>query len=242
MRISTFIFCCLLINYPSVGQIRSIVKSIDEVEFSVGPSYVTLHNKSLSNRNRETKISPVIKLGGVYHLTKRTSLLINFSYERKGFKQESQVFFYDPSIDVTNCKCTLSTEPGILKTNLNLDYLVFSPQARVAIHKNVFIEAGLFVGTLVKAQIKSHRLWDGVRTTFDASINVKDVDIGQSTSVMFFKKFSERTIFFIKATNSLGLIDIDNPQQASKTHTNSFSITTGINLPLNSMKQLNNRY
>lgn len=209
-----------------------VLKSIDEIEIAGGPSLVSLYNENITNDIRKPKIGFTVRVGLLYTLSERFSLNTSFLYERKGLKTRYEVWYYDPSIDSTNCQCTTSL--GTKENNSNIDYLTLSTIVNFLPEKtNFYVGAGPFLSYLFKIKSYSKNLWDNSISYSGDNDSLKDIDLGISLSLGYKLALKENVFLNFQAMNNYGLLNIGNTSVTkTKTSTNSFSIQLGINYKL----------
>ena len=195
------------ISVSGQEQIIRVIKHIDELEISAGPSSVTLYNKWINSDNRELKVAYTLRLASTFNINDRLSFISALYFERKGYKIEYQTWYYDPSIDFDNCKCT--TSPGKVEMDTNIDYITFSPHIRLKLLSNrLHFSAGPYVSYLTKYSHQRTNKWDGV-TNNSRDHNLKNYDLGLSLSIGYKLELSDRyTLDFILLDN-LGLLNIE---------------------------------
>jgi hypothetical protein len=211
----------------SKGQFR-LLKSIDDIEFSIGPSIVSLHNKNLSDI-RQPKIGYTIRLNFLEFLDDNIILNTGLYFERKGLKTKYKVSYYDPRIDSSNCMCT--TSDGYSKNDVSMNYATLNPQLRILLTKSKFyIDLGFYLSYLLKSNSKTINLWDNT-TYYNNNIDQnRKFDFGCSLSLGYRITMNKRVVNFILSEN-YGILNITNPDFSSTTtNTNAFSFTISLNL------------
>lgn len=219
-----------LLSLPSQAQLSSFLKSIDEVEIQMGPGLVSLYNENITKDIRQLKIGYTAKLGLIHSFNKKFSLSTGLLYQRKGLKTKYQVLYYDPSIDVNNCKCTTSL--GTTENNSNMDYISLAILLNVKVREtNFYINGGPFVGHLLKAQGERKNLWDNSYEINDIKYLYKKTDFGISLSIGYKFIIKEKTGFYIQIIDNYGLLNITNTKVSQTvTKTSSFSILVGLTI------------
>jgi hypothetical protein len=221
--------------YLSYGQLKYIINKVDNLEISIAPSMVTLHNENITSVNREIKIGYSVGVSGEFILNNKLSLITNISYERKGLKTQNKVWYYDPTIDYDDCKCTTSL--GTYSTNSNLDYLTITIPLRLnLLNQKLLVEFGPYSGYLLKAKSTTTQHWNGVKYYTTDNIK-KDFDFGISIGAGYKQKLGDKyTMTFILRDN-IGLINInDKNKTETVTKTSSLLLQIGLTLKLGTMK------
>lgn len=224
----------LLSTEASHAQIRSLLKNIDEFEIQFGPGLVSLYNENITKDIRQLKIGYTAKLGLVHSFSKVLSLNTEFLYQRKGLKTKYQVSYYDPSIDINNCKCTTSL--GIVETYSNLDYLTFAPLLRYNPKRpNINFEIGPFASYLLKSKAYTRHVWDGSINYQNNKDNLKNLDAGFTLSISYQFLIKESINLNIMISDNYGMLNIGNTTIIDViTKTNSLSLLVGIAIKQNS--------
>lgn len=217
-----------LLSLPSQAQLSSFLKSIDEVEIQMGPGLVSLYNENITKDIRQLKIGYTAKLGLIHSFNKKFSLSTGLLYQRKGLKTKYQVLYYDPSIDVNNCKCTTSL--GTIENNSNMDYLTLAPLLRIKPRQtNLFFEVGPFISYLMRSKGYSKHLWDGSMSYWNNANSVKNIDAGFTLSIGYQFLIKEHIYLNLMAIDNYGMINIQNTSISDDvTKTNSLYFLIGI--------------
>jgi len=216
-----------LLSNSSNAQISQVFKSIDKVDLQVGPGFVTLFNENVTKFIRESKIGYSANIGLIHLFNEKISLNTNFSYARKGVRAKYQVSYYDPTIDINNCKCTTSV--GTIESNSNIDYLIFSPLIRINLKQEfLYFETGPFISYLLKSNGYTKNLWDG-SINYSNTNNIKDFDSGISLSIGYQFIISDNVYLNVKIIDSYGLLNIVKTSSSDVfTKTNSIYLLAGI--------------
>jgi hypothetical protein len=214
----------LLTAISANAQFR-VLKNIDEIEFTMGPSFVSLYNENITDNLRQPKIGYSAKIGLLYSLNENFSVNINFLFQRKGLKTKYEVSYYDPSIDSTNCQCT--TSQGFQENNSSLDYLMIAPLMRFFPRKtNLYIDVGPFAGYLLKAKTKTTNLWDHTNYYGNGNDSFKKTDFGIIISFGYRVQIKDGTHLILELTDSIGLLNVSTT--STNTTTNAFSFALGV--------------
>lgn len=231
-------FSILMVSVISLNAQFRIFKGVDEIEVTIGPSLISLYNENIRKDIRQPKVGLIARVGLLYKLNERITLSTNLAYEKKGSKISQNVWYYDPSIDSTNCQCTVSL--GESDYNSNLNYV--SVISTIRLHSKgigLYIDAGLFINYLVKAQGVRENSWDNTIEYSYLMNNFKKYDAGISLSVGYQFQINGRLSFSIQLMNNYGLLNINNTKVVEGfSRTNSLSFQTGLNYKFNKSKSL----
>jgi hypothetical protein len=227
------IIITILIPFSVSGQeqIVRVIKHIDELEISAGPSSVTLLNKWINSDNRELKVAYTLRLASTFNINDRLSFISTLYFERKGYKIEYQTWYNDSSIDFDNCMCTESL--GKVEMDTNIDYITFSPQIRLKLLSNrLHFSTGPYVSYLTKYLHRRTDKWDGA-TYVSKDHNFKNYDLGLSLSIGYKIELSDTYTLDLILMDNLGLLNIEEMyKNETVTKTNSLSFQVGINYKL----------
>ena len=222
--ISTALLIC---TFTCQAQFRSLLKSIDEIEFSGGPALVRKLNINITKDERQIKIGYVFNLGAIHELSSKFSLNTNLTYERKGYKGKFQTSYYDPTIDFNNCKCTTSV--GFRKVNASADYFVVALRLRYQTKYGFYLSAGPYVGHILKAKVKETFLWDNTSYTQNGLQDYKKIDFGLSVLLGYKIRVNSSNDLNLQLFDNYGLINTANAAPRIKITNNLLAFTIGLN-------------
>ena len=217
-----------LLPFSGYAQLNTLLKNVDEVEIQFGPGLVSLYNENITKEIRQLKAGYDAKLGLVHSFSKGFSLNTEFHYQRKGLKAKYEVSYYDPSIDVTNCKCTTSL--GIVETNSSLDYLTLAPLLRYNLKRtDLNFQMGPFVSYLLKSRVSSKHVWNGSVDYQNNKDNLKNLDAGVMLSISYQFLIKENTYLNLMISDNYGMLNIGKTAVNDVvTKTNSLYVLVGI--------------
>jgi len=231
MRKGVMIAYLVVLVHNSNAQLQQIFSNVDEVQFTAGPSIVSLYNENISSDQRQLKIGYTVRGALIYNLNKKISLGFNFMFERKGLKTKLQASYYDESIDSLNCLCT--TSEGYIENNSHRDYLTFSITPRYFIIKGLYTSVGPYISYLLKVQVFRTNLWDGTKSYRTGSQTSKNYDLGVHFGLGYYIPISDRLSITSEVSNTFGLLNTgDTRVTSTETTTNSLSLQIGLNLKL----------
>jgi hypothetical protein len=217
--------------FISHGQLKYIFDKMDNFEISIGPSIVTLNNENISGDNRQIKIGYSVGIAGAFNLNNRLTLITNISYERKGLKTENKTWYYDPTIDYDDCKCTTSL--GTYSTNSNIDYVTITIPLRLnLLDKKLVIEFGPYSGYLLKTKSSTTHHWNGARYySTDNTLNY--FDFGLSIGAGYKLNISDKHSMLFILRDNFGLLNIsDKSRTDTVTKTSSFLLQIGLSFKI----------
>lgn len=225
MRHRILITVILLTSQYGNCQIFNLIKKVDIIEFSGGPSSVILNSTYIDKKERELKITPTFRLSTVYGLTDKLSIVVSLLHEKKGMTIQYTTWHYDPTIDFDDCKCTTSL--GQVTQNWDLHYFTFSPTLRYSVLQYLSVELGTFVSYLNKSRWSRKNHWDG--TTYYSTNNpYKKYDFGLLVSLGYRIPISNNYFLTFNIQDTFGLINIADKSTSEKIKTNSLSGQIGI--------------
>jgi hypothetical protein len=210
------------------AQIFKFLKNVDQIEISAGPSLATLVDRNFQfGKNLENKVGFAAKLSFDSKLTKGISISTAVLYERKGFKRRSTGYYYDPSKDSTNCKCTMSV--GDSEFNSSRDFIEFLISPKFNLSKRFFLSSGFYMGYLVNTVTIEKYSWQGTVKYKGINPDIQRFDAGIALSLSYKLSLKSLKSIVISVNEMLGLRDISK-SLTSGNKLNSFIIQVGYTL------------
>jgi len=216
----------ILLQFPKCNsQIFQFLKKADHIEISGGPSLATLRmNDKIEQMKLVPKIGYAAKLDFDFYINKLISVNTTFFYERKGYKRKSVGYYYDPTKDSTNCKCTTSL--GQSEVNSSRDYLEFSLAPKFKIARNFYVKSGIYFGYLLAIITVEKYSWTNSNQYRGISPDLRRIDAGVTISLNYNIKIGDTNTIAISLNEVYGLMDIAK-STSSGNRTNSISLQIG---------------
>lgn len=230
--LKSLLFTVLLGVTVTVGAQFKAFKKIDEIEVSVGPSFLSIRGSQEVSQGRE----PLVKLnGGIsleHNLNDKISFIGGIFYGKKGGRQVLKVIYYDTVSQLE--------ERGEIEYVVEFKYLSIPIVVRYNFLKKkiLFIEAGPYLGILLRETTTITRLYSGDKNSFDGTENYGNdfgISIGVGLNLPIYNKIS----LSAKINSNIGLNDVSKLDakmfSGDVIKTNSTSFLIGINFKLNSL-------
>lgn len=189
----------ILFSTLLLGQTNNI-----ELGIEGGGSMVSLRGDGFLADENVNDIGFATGFSMLYHFNDHFSLKTNLFYERKGNKIE---YFYNelPYDDLV--EIYIKDE---LETKHQLDYLTLPVLARYSFgkQKNFFVNAGGYVGVLLKSAVISHNVPKHGRYESDITRRLSRMDFGLSTGIGGQINISNNLIMSMELRSNFGLQNI----------------------------------
>jgi len=163
-----------------------------------GPSAVLLWGNDILNDNIAPRQSFAAGVSFQYNFNRIFALRTNVAFERKG------------NSETNNFRDNQGNFLGNIQTQNNLDYLTIPLLARASFGTKVkfFVNAGPFVGFLLKQTYVREAFEQYPETTYDATDTFNNIDYGVTFGLGFTINLTKSFLLSLEGRNNIGLSDI----------------------------------
>lgn len=186
----------------TIGLIFSsslIFAQMNKIHFGMeaGPSLKTLYGFDTVDEN-ELSIGFSAGLAFQYNFTDLLSLRTNISFERKGWTTKGEA------------TDEMGNPIGEMTFHTNFDYLTLPLLVRLTFGNKIryFVNAGPYIGYLLKVTDVAETLGDYPRSEYDNTANFKQHDFGLTTGLGMTYQLAEKLLLSAEIRNNLGLVNI----------------------------------
>jgi len=160
-----FLLTFLILSASSNAQVFRTLKNFDEIEIGLGPNIFKSHQNA-SSISMKMGLTGTVNL--LYKVKPNFFISARMFYDYTGYSDKFKGLYYDPTIDSTNCKCTVSL--GNVETISHTNRTGLSILGRLKVKEfNLYFEGGPFASYFLKGVRIRRESWNTI--TYKDKIN-----------------------------------------------------------------------